>query len=402
VTSLACALSIDTDMLIGMRALQGVGAALMVPGSLAIIAKAYPAEERGQAIGTWAAFSSLTTAGGPFLGGVILSFGGDWMWRLIFAINVPIGLIALAMLYFRVPKDSVSGQRRLDIPGAALATVSLGAIAWGLTSFGAPEAQRVGSPHAWLAVGIAIGAAFLWWEHRAREPMVKLDLFRSKAFNGANAFTFVLWLAFTAVVFFFPMTIVAGWGESELEASVVGLPLSLMIFTFSGAAGRLADRIGPRLPLTLGALLLAVSYVLVGLTMPMMDLWRVTLPLLVLQGAGMALLVSPVSAAVMLATPDSDTGLASGINHAVARAAGLIAVAGLGSIAGIVFNNVYGGAASGVEFGALPAAPLPADAEALRVAASNAAFEAICYAASVLCLVSAAIAWFTQPSKSKS
>ena len=131
-TSLACALATDAQMLIVTRAVQGIGAAFMVPGSLAIIAKAYPTEERGRAIGQWAAFSSLTTAIGPFIGGMVLSFGADWMWRLIFAINVPIGLIALAILHWRVPRDRPTERRRLDIPGALLATAGLGLMAWGL------------------------------------------------------------------------------------------------------------------------------------------------------------------------------------------------------------------------------------------------------------------------------
>ena len=135
-------------MLIVMRAAQGIGAAFMVPGSLAIIAKAYPPETRGRAIGQWAAFSSLTTAMGPFIGGMVLSFGADWMWRLIFAINVPIGLLALAILYWRVPRDRPTEKRRLDIPGALLATAGLGLMAWGLTSFGLPESARRVSPFA--------------------------------------------------------------------------------------------------------------------------------------------------------------------------------------------------------------------------------------------------------------
>ena len=145
-TSLACALSTNAEMLIVTRAAQGLGAAFMVPGSLAIIAKAYPSETRGRAIGQWAAFSSLTTAMGPFIGGMVLSFGADWMWRLIFAINVPIGLLALVVLHWRVPRDRPTDKRRLDIPGALLATAGLGLMAWGLTSFGLPESARRVSP----------------------------------------------------------------------------------------------------------------------------------------------------------------------------------------------------------------------------------------------------------------
>jgi len=397
VTSLACAVATDADLLILMRALQGVGAALMVPGSLAIIAKAYPADTRGRAIGLWAAFSSLTTALGPFIGGMVLSFGEVWMWRLIFAINVPIGLVALAMLYLRVPQDRPTEKRRLDIPGALLATLGLGLLAWGLTEFGVEAGERLGSPWIMIGVGTAMLVLFVLWEQHSPAPMVKLGLFRSRAFSGANVYTLILWFALAAVLFFLPMTLVSAWGKPEWQASLVMLPLSAAIATFSGLAGRWADRIGPRLPLTLGALLMTASYAGVAITMSWMQLWTVTLPLLVLQALGMAMVVSPLSAAVMLATPDADTGLASGINHAVARAAGLIAVAALGAASGIVFALTTDGALPGVEFGALPETQLDAAAEALRVAASNHAFEVVAGVSALLAFASAGIAWFTQP-----
>jgi EmrB/QacA subfamily drug resistance transporter len=391
-TSLACALAPDAATLIVMRAAQGIGAAFMVPGSLSIIAKSYPSETRGRAIGTWAAFSSLTTAAGPFLGGMLLAFGEEWMWRLIFAINVPIGIVALLLLR-RVPDDRPQQGRRLDLPGAALATVALGLIAWGLTAFGLPTAARLLPPAAWIAAGMAAGVAFVWWERRAPQPMVRLGLFRSREFSGVNVYTLILFFAFNGVLFFLPMTLVTAWGTSELQASLTLLPLSLFIATLSGYAGRLADRIGPRLPLTAGALLVAISYAGLAWTMPLMDLWRVTLPILLLQALGMALLVSPLSTAVMLAVPDEDAGLASGVNHAVARAAGLMAIAGLGALAGIVFEGVAG-AGRGLEFGAPAQA---GDADGLRVAASNAAFQALAWASAAMCLVATATAWFSQP-----
>lgn len=398
VTSLACALAGTADTLIVMRALQGIGAAFMVPGSLAIIAKAYPQESRGRAIGLWAAFSSLTPAAGPFVGGVVLSFGDDWMWRLIFAINVPIGLVALAMLAAKVPRDRPAEQRRLDWGGALLATLGLGLMAWGLTGFGLPADSQTVPPWLWLVAGIGLFAAFILWERRATAPMVKLELFRSRAFFGANLYTLILFFAFNAILFFLPMTVVTGWGASELQASLLVLPLSLAIAAFSSRAGRLADRIGPRLPLTLGAVLVGLAYAGLALTMPLMRLWQVTLPIMVLKALGMAIVVSPLSAAVMRATPDSDTGLASGINNAVARAAGLMAVAALGALASVAFAATMHGAAPGVEFGAAPATALPAGAETLRIAATNRAFQAIAAVAAMMCFVAALTAWFTQPS----
>lgn len=397
-TSFACALAPDADTLIVMRALQGIGAAFMVPGSLAIIAKSYPAESRGRAIGLWAAFSSLTTAGGPFIGGMVLTFGAEWMWRLIFAINVPIGLFAIGMLLAKVPRDRPPEERRLDYVGAFLATLGLGLMAWGLTNFGVPESERVIEPWIWVGAGVLVFVIFVVWEKHVAMPMVKLGLFRSKAFSGANVFTLILFFALNAVLFFLPMTVLTGWGVTEWEASLLVVPLSLFIAVFSGRAGRLADRIGPRVPLTVGAALVGVSYAGLAATMPMMRLWEVTFPILLLQAAGMSMLVSPLSAAVMLATPDSDTGLASGVNNAVARAAGLMAVAALGAMASLVFASVLGGNVAGVEFGARPSAPLEAGVEMLRIAATNNAFRAIAWVSALMCLIASVIAWTTQPS----
>lgn len=395
VTSLACAVAPDGHSLAWLRAAQGAGAAFMVPGSLAIIAKSYPPAERGRAIGTWAAFSSLTTALGPFIGGMMLSFGDPWVWRLIFAINVPIGLLAVALLLLRVPVDRPVARRPLDVPGAVLATLGLGLVAWGLTAFGAPAEDRRVHPLAWIALGVLVLAGFILWERRTRVPMVKLDLFRIRAFAGANLYTLLLFFGFNGVLFFLPMTLVSAWGAAEWQASLLLLPLSLAIATLSGWAGRLSDRIGPRLPLTVGALLVAASFAAVALTMPLMLLWTATFPALLLLAIGMGLLVSPLSSAVMLATPDEDTGLASGVNNALARAAGLLAIAALGAVAGIVFNAQAPGIA--MEFGIAPMTPLDAELDGLRVAASNRAFQAIAAVSSLMCLAGAAVAWATQP-----
>lgn len=398
-TSLACALVTTPEMLIVMRAAQGIGAALMVPGSLAIIAKAYPAESRGRAIGTWAAFSSLTTAAGPLVGGALLTFGDAWMWRTIFAINVPIGLAALAMLYLRVPRDRPSGQRSLDLPGAALATASLGTLAWGLTAFGVPEADRLLPPAAWLGLGALLFGLFIAWERRAREPMVKLGLLVSRAFAGANVYTLLLFIAFSAILFFLPMTLISAWGMSAWQVALLLSPLSLAIALMSRSAGRLADRIGPRLPLTAGAAMVGAAYAGMAVTMPLMLPWAVLLPLVILKSVGMAAVVSPLSSAVMLATADEDTGLASGLNNAVARAGGLIAVAALGAVAGLVFGTGFEAVPTGVEFGAVPEIPLADALEGMRIGASNRAFAAVAALSALMSLLAAAVAWFTQPSE---
>lgn len=397
-TSAACALAPDASTLIVMRALQGVGAAFMVPGSLAIIAKSYPPETRGRAIGIWAAYASLTAAIGPFIGGMLLTFGEAWMWRLIFAINVPIGLVALVMIFSKVPDDRPSQRRRLDYPGAVLATSSLGLIAWGLTAFGLSADSLLVSPWIWLIAGCLLGAGFIAWERRAKAPMVKLELFRSRAFSGANIYTLILFFAFSAVLFFLPMTLISAWGAHEWQVSVLLLPLSIFIAGMSGWAGRRADKEGPRLLLTAGAALVALSFMLVALTMPLMQLWFVTFPALAVMGLGMGLAVTPLSTAVMMAAPDEDSGLASGVNNAVARAAGLIAVAAMGAVAGLVFANALPGA--NLEFGTLVKGAVAGVTEEARIAATNHAFAVVAWVSAGTCLIAALIAWTTQPSKS--
>lgn len=399
--SLACAVAPDAQTLILLRAAQGAGAAFMVPGSLAIIAKSYPVEQRGRAIGTWAAASSLTTAMGPFLGGLVLSFGADWTWRIIFAINVPIGLAALAMLFTRVPADRPKARRKPDLAGALLATLGLGLLAWGLTAFGLSPGERFLSPWFWLAVGGVLFAAFVGWERRVASPMVKLELFSSRAFSGANLYTLILFLPFSGVLFFLPMTAVSAWRVPEWQASLLFLPLSLSIATFSGLAGRMADRAGPRPMLTIGALLVGVAFAGVAATAPLGQIWRATFPFLVCMGFGMATLVSPLSTAVMVAAPDDDAGLASGINNAVARAGGLMAVAAFGALASVLYRAGLDGAPVAVEFGARPEAALPSGLEALRVTAATGAFQAIAALSALLCFAAAAIAWMTQPSWKK-
>ncbi|MEX0345222.1 MAG: MFS transporter [Rhizobiaceae bacterium] len=401
VTSALCALAWDENSLIVMRGAQGIGAALMVPGSLSIIAKAYPRETRGQAIGTWAAFSSITTALGPIIGSLILSYGEDWMWRLIFAINVPFGLGVLAMLFLKVPADRGDSGRRLDFGGGLLATLALGSFSWGLTAYGPEAASDVLPPAYWLALGAALSILFLWWEKRARQPMIKLELFRSPAFAGANVYTLVLFLAFNAILFFLPMTLVTAWDALEWQASLMLAPLSVFIGAMSRASGKFSDRFGPRVPLTAGALMLALSYLALALTMPLMNMWFVTLPIMCVNAFGMGLLVSPLSSSIMKAAPENDTGLASGVNNAVARSAGLVSIAAFGALAGTVFSGsidpVVTGDLEGVGFGAF----IPADAtDALKMAhadATNWAFQVVAIFCAAISLLAAAIGWVSQP-----
>ncbi|RUU62157.1 MFS transporter, partial [Mesorhizobium sp. M7A.T.Ca.TU.009.01.1.1] len=232
VASLACALAPNAIVLIAFRALQGIGAAIMVPGSLAIIAKAYPKKERGRAIGIWAAASALTTALGPVFGGFVLSAFGDGIWRAIFAVNLPLGLISIWLLLAKVPADTPTEKRSLDLGGAALATLAFGALAYGLTSMSASGEGLMAGPS--IAAGVVLLAVFIVFELRQREPMIDLSLFRVGAFAGANVATFFLYFALSANLFYLPMLLIAGWDLSTAEVGFIFLPLSALIALLSG------------------------------------------------------------------------------------------------------------------------------------------------------------------------
>jgi EmrB/QacA subfamily drug resistance transporter len=400
IASLICAIAPTAQFLIAARALQGFGAALMVPGSLAIIAKAYPREERGKAIGLWSSFSSLTTILGPVVGGVLLTTLGDWSWRLVFVINLPLGGVALALLWFRVPADAPDRNRPIDFVGGALVTIGLLLVAFGLTGSesGAPTASNIVS---YTGCGIVFLAGFLFWETRVEHPMMPLHHFRRLPFSGAQGLTFALYFALAAISFFLPMALIGGWGVSAAEVSILFLPLGILLTVLSPFAGQLSDRVGPGPMIAGGATIVAIAFLLMGLLTPLQNVWFAMLPCMVLLGLGMSGVVSPLSTAVMTSVEDRDTGLASGVNNAVARVAALLAVALMGGVAAAVFERSLVSTAelSSLFFGMKPEQPLPADQEMARVAASNAAFAAIAYCNAALALLSAVIAWFTQERK---
>jgi EmrB/QacA subfamily drug resistance transporter len=395
IASLGCALAPDATVLIVARAVQGLGAAFMVPASLAIIAKAYPKAERGRAIGIWAAASAFTTVFGPILGGILLSWFGDWGWRLVFAINLPLGGLALALLLTRVPSDQPGAKRHLDVIGSLLASVALLLLAYGLTddAGGSPPALRV---LVFSGTGLLLLLGFLAWEHVTKEPMLPLRLFRNRMFAGAQALTFTLYFALGAVLFYLPMTMIGGWGETPFVVSLALMPFGLMLTLVSSASGKLADRIGAGPPIAAGSLLVALAFVLLGLMAPLQDPWLAVLPLMALFGLGMGMVVSPLSTAVMTSVEDSDTGIASGSNNAIARVAGLLAVAAMGGVVAATFQSQLGSAAElHLFFGLPPEEPLPPDLEAVRLRATNAALAAVAYLTSGLAVLSALLAWLT-------
>ncbi|MHA6685600.1 MFS transporter [Mesorhizobium sp. A556] len=395
--SLACALAPSAALLIVFRAVQGLGAAIMVPCSLAIIAKAYPKKERGRAIGIWASASALTTALGPVLGGLLLASFDDSIWRAIFAINLPLGAISIYLLLAKVPNDKAVAKRSLDLGGAALATLAFGSLAYGLTAIS--EAGHNRAPGLSIAAGMALLICFFLWERRQREPMIELALFRNRAFAGANIVTFFLYFALSANLFYLPMLLIAGWGLSAGEVGFIFVPLSACIALLSGPAGRFSDRTGPRLPLTAGNLLVALAFAgLAFLTYSGAHrFWTGAFPLTALMGLGMALVVSPLSTAVMTAVDDKDTGAASGINNAVSRIAGLFAVAAMGSLAAWAYANAFGMPGAIVGFGESAPTGLSPALDAKRIAAGDAAFAAVASVTALLCLLSAIIAWTTIP-----
>ncbi|MEM6741856.1 MAG: MFS transporter [Pseudomonadota bacterium] len=393
IASLFCGIAPTPGSLIAARAVQGIGAALMVPGSLALIARTYPEEERGRAIGIWAAASAATTAAGPLIGGALLSVSGNEAWRLLFLVNLPLGGIALYLLHRHVVEDAVTAPAaKLDLPGAVLATIALGCIAFALTSGGHAEGAEPGqtiegSGLSGLALGLAgVGlaalAAFLWVERQSPAPMMPLRLFTNANFSTANLATFVLYFALSGILFFLPMTLIAGWGESALTASLVFAPLTLAIALLSPRVGRWADRTGPRLPIALGSLLVAVGYGLMAVAAPFQAFWWGILPGGTVAGLGMALVVAPLSTAVMASAGRDASGAASGVNNAVSRIAGLFAVAGFGPIAAAA----YAGSGGPESFGALTEA-------AGHAAAMSSAFATLAWIAAILAAASALITW---------
>src|SRR3569623_1152957 len=394
IASSCSALAPTPALLIAARAIQGAGAAFMVPGSLAIIAKAYPKEERGGAIGVWASASSLTTLLGPVIGGFVLTWLGDWSWRLIFALNLPLGGIAVCLLMTQTPADNPEAGRRLDILGAATVTVALLLIS---LAFIDSESGRF---WIYLIAGLGIMAGFLFWETRSKEPMLPLGLFADRAISGAQGLTLVLYFGLSGVMFYLPMTMIAGWGVSPVVVSVVLLPLGIGLTLLSPFAGKVTDRMGPGPVLTFGSLIVGAAFLGLGLTAGLHSPWFAVLPIMVVFGIGMSFVAGPVSTAVMTSVADRDTGTASAINNAVARVAGLFAVAMMGALAAWVFGQATG-MPSGMSFGLTPPQPLPADGEAVREAATDHAFAIIAYVTAGLAVVSAVLAWTTQQHKGK-
>jgi EmrB/QacA subfamily drug resistance transporter len=384
--SAACGLSPTPEFLVFARAAQGVGAAMLVPGSLALIGAAYPAKARGAAIGTWSASTSIAAAVGPVLGGWVV---GHASWRWIFFFNVPVGAAVAVLATRRVPEsrdDSVSGP--LDALGAILAIVGLGAIVWGLLE--APSAGGMSAPRtiAALAVGVAVLVAFVVVERRSRAPMVPLSLFRSRTFAGTNLATLALYAALGACFFFVPFDFIQVQGYSPAASGAALLPFVVLVSALSPWAGGLVPRYGPRLPLVVGLLFSAAGFALLALPSTGGSYVTTFLPGIVVLGVGMGLTVAPLTTAVMASVEARHAGVASGINNAVARAAGLLAIAALGVVLRARFDRELDRALGGLalpndvvalvhaERAKLAAAELPAGLDAATKDALERALDA--------------------------
>jgi EmrB/QacA subfamily drug resistance transporter len=339
--SILCGIAQSAEFMIGARALKGVGGALMVPGSLAIISASIPLERRGRAIGLWSMFSTSVTIFGPVLGGWLASQG---LWRWVFFINVPLAGMVLAAL-LRVPETRDSrAARQLDYPGAVLATLGLAGLTYGFTE--APG-QGFANP---LILFTLIGGAlalilFVIVEARSPHPMVPLGLFRQRTFAGTNLLTLFLYAALGAALFFFPLNLIQVQGYRDDLAGLAIIPFAGLLGLIAPFSGRLVDRFGARLPLTVGPALTGIGFAMValpGLTSGAPDYWTAYFPAMLVLGIGMGITVAPLTTAVMTSAPDENAGTASGINNAVARTAGVLAVAILGSVVLLQFSSSLG------------------------------------------------------------
>ncbi|WP_425389639.1 MFS transporter [Ekhidna sp.] len=334
--SAACGLSQDIFQLIIFRSIQGIGGALMIPGSLAIISAVFSKEEKGKAIGTWSAATTIVTVCGPVLGGALADIG---LWRLIFFINVPLGILSFFALHYKVPESKEPGASKVDWWGAALLTFSLAAL-----TFGFLEMPEMGYQHPVVIISLAIGlillVIFITAEKRVHEPMVPLSLFKNKTFSGVNLLSFFLYAALGATMLFLSLNIIQVQGYSQFQAGLTFLPFSAMMILVARRMGSLSDKYGPRRFLIIGPAITGVGmYWLstIGMTAGPSEYWSTFFPSFLTFALGMSITVVPLTTAVMACVDESKSGIASGINNSVTRISGTFINAILGAFAIFLF-----------------------------------------------------------------
>jgi len=363
--SLLCGLAPTPEVLIAARVLQGVGGGLLTPGSLAIIQAVFVREDRSPAIGAWSGLGGIAAAVGPFVGGTILQAAS---WRWIFLINLPLALLTIWIALRHVPETrDPTASRHFDVPGAGLVMVALAGLTYGLIELGSVPALVA------AAVGLAAGVGWVVVERRTREPMLPLEMFADRTFSAANAMTLLVYAALGAVLFFLVLQLQTVTGYGPLAAGTATLPITVCMLLLASRGGRLSTRTGPRIPLTVGPVVMAVGTAWLLTVDATASYWTTVLPGLTVFGLGLSLTVAPLTATVLMAAPEEHAGLASGVSNAVARSGSLLSVAALPPLVGL----------SGAEY---------ADPAAL-----DAAYTTAILACSALLVLGGLISWLLIP-----
>jgi len=330
--SLLCGLAPNIETLVAARILQGIGGALLTPGALAILEASFVPEDRSKAIGAWSGLGGIAGAIGPFLGGWIVETAN---WRYVFLINIPLALLVIAVAGRHVPESKdAEAAPKLDVAGVVLGAAGLGGLTYGFTAW---TAHGPGDPVviATLLIGVACMAGFVLQERRSPHPMLPLEVFKSRAFTADNLVTFAVYAALGGVMFLLVLQLQVVAGFPPLRAGLALLPITVLMLLLSARMGALAERIGPRIPMTAGPLVIAAGMLWLSRIGPHTSYLRDVLPPVIVQGLGLSLTVAPLTATALGSVDDRHAGIASGVNNAVARAAGLLAVAILPLAAGL-------------------------------------------------------------------
>jgi EmrB/QacA subfamily drug resistance transporter len=340
ITSLICALAPSLPILLTARAAQGVGAALLLPNSLALLNAAFQGEKRGRAVGIWAAAGAAAAAIAPLIGGWLVGSVG---WPAIFYINLPLALGAIAIAIRFVQESSEAGAGRTDYAGALFATTGLGGLTYALTLWSATR-HFGGQAAVALAIGAVTLAAFLWNEHRrGNRAMMPLALFEGRCFSGLNLLTFLLYGAFSAAMLLIPYVLISSGGYSPVQAGLAMLPLPVLMTSLSPTMGGLAARLGPRVPLTIGPFVVGIGMALGMLVTEHSSYWTGPFPMILVMAIGMTVAVAPLTSSVLGSVEEQHVAMASGFNSAVARTGGLIATALLGSVLSSEGEQLFAG-----------------------------------------------------------